>query len=411
MKKNIIKSFVIIGLILFTAACNNVTEDAIFSESASQRIETTINEYSTLLESSENGWVLEYYPEANQIYGGYNFVIKFDTGEVSVVSSELEAPSATESSTYDIISYGGPVLTFNTYNTFLHTFSTPSAQNYQAQQGDYEFTLMSKDENTIIVKGVKSGNIMKLIKLTETPEVYLTKVKDINDYFLGTSGVINISGNDYAVNLTNRHLAFSITDEDSVNEAYVFTDKGIKLYTSITIDGNEVSEFILDKTENKLTSLNGEIVIDLLKTPFNLVQNWTINTLSQSDMSSSFFSNYVDIYNANVAAWNEVLSRTITFGNTTINGNTTPGIMFLSSNVYRAQYNLAFSGLLGQPDQLNITKVGGAFNWRFYTHLEPMVDFIVNNAPYKAELNNTVNPTEVKLTSTVDSSVWFVIRQ
>ena len=51
------------------------------------------------------------------------------------------------------IAKGGPVLTFNTYNKFMHEFATPSVSSYQAKQGDYEFYLTSKSDNTITLRG------------------------------------------------------------------------------------------------------------------------------------------------------------------------------------------------------------------------------------------------------------------
>ncbi|WP_271407053.1 DUF4302 domain-containing protein [Tenacibaculum soleae] len=410
MKKNIIKNLLFIAIAIITTACNNDNFESTFNETPSARVEKVMNEYSDLLSSSENGWIIEYYPERNQVYGGFNYAVKFDAAKAAIVSYEgADDITKTESSTYDIIASGGPVLTFNTYNKYMHEFANPSFTEYQAKQGDYEFYLTSKDDNTITIQGIKSGNTMRMIKLDETPEAYLTKVADIS-YNISLSSGIAINGEDNDVNLGNRHIAFSITDEDPINMAYNYTPTGIKLYESITISGNEVTEFTLDKAQNQLISLDGSVIIDLIVAPFNVNQDWTIDTTDFSTISADFFGKYVDIYNANGARYGEYLQRAISFGN---NGET-GGISFLSlappTQLWTSRYNLNFSPVLGESDQLAITKNGEGLNWSFYTHLNPLLDYIVDNAPYIAEPNTPTNPTEVKLTSTVDANAWFIIK-
>lgn len=410
MKKNIIKILSFLALAVFTTACNNNDFDSTFGTTPSERVETVMNEYADLLSSSPSGWIFEYYPEGNQAYGGFNYIVKFEEGKVATVSFE-GADDLTKmiSSTYDIIASGGPVLTFNTYNEFMHEFANPSFSSYQAKQGDYEFYLTSKSDSEITLKGIKSGNIMRMLKLDETPEAYLTKVADIS-YNISLSSGIAINGEDTDVNLGNRHIAFTITDEDPINMAYNYTPTGIKLYESITINGNELTEFTLDKAQNQLISLDGSVIIDLIVAPFNVNQDWTIDTTDFSTISADFFGKYVDIYNANGARYGEYLQRSISFGNNGESG----GISFLSlappTQLWTSRYNLTFSPILGEPDQLAIAKNGEGLNWSFYTHLNPLLDYIVDNAPYIAEPNTPANPTEVKLTSTVDANAWFIIK-
>lgn len=409
MKKNIIKNLLFIAIAIITTACNNDNFESTFNETPSARVEKVMNEYSDLLSSSENGWIIEYYPERNQVYGGFNYAVKFDAAKAAIVSYEgADDITKTESSTYDIIASGGPVLTFNTYNKYMHEFANPSSSEYQAKQGDYEFYLTSKDDNTITIQGIKSGNTMRMIKLDETPEAYLTKVNDIG-YTMSLATGIAINGESNNVNFGNRHIAFSVVDGDDVNMAYNYTTTGIKLYEPITIAGNEVSEFTLDKTQNQLISLDGNVVIDLIIAPFNINQDWSINTFDP-DISADFFAKYVEIYQANGARYGEYLQRKILFGNT-LNGS---GIQFSSlappTQFWTAEYNLTFSAILGESDQLAITKNGEGLNWSFYTHFNPLLDYIVDNAPYIAEPNTPTNPTEVKLTSTVDANAWFIIK-
>ncbi|PQJ69109.1 DUF4302 domain-containing protein [Polaribacter butkevichii] len=408
MKKYIIKSLLLIFITVLIISCDD-NESRVFDTSPSERIDASIDEYSSLLNSSENGWVLEYYPESNQQFGGFNYVIKFKENEESTVFYEgADDITVSESSTYDIIAYGGAVLTFNTYNKYMHEFANPSGALYQAKQGDYEFAFQSNENDVITLKGIKSGNTMSLLKLTETPEEYLAKVNDIS-YSISLASGIAINGEDSSVSLGNRHISFT-TAEEEINMAYIFTTTGIKLYESITIAGNVIREFTLDKAQSQLVSLDGNVVIDLIVAPFNINQDWSIDTTLASDTSADFFSKYAGIYGANGAIYGETLERSISIGNT-VNGS---GLQFRSkasaTTTWTAEYNLAFSPIVGKPNQLAIAKVGEGLNWSFYTHLNPLLDYVVDNAPYTAEPNTPANPTEVKLTSTVDANAWFVIK-
>ncbi|AUC21291.1 hypothetical protein BTO15_03845 [Polaribacter sejongensis] len=407
MKKYIKKSLAFLLLIVMATSCIDNTEEMVFEESSSDRIQNAISEYKDLLTSSENGWVVEYYAGIDQSNGGFNFVMKFNEDLTSNVLMEL-AFDDSQSNMYDVIASGGPVLTFNTYNWLTHFFATPSPTNADGFEGDYEFFLLSMTDDVITMKGKKFGNIMRMVKFSGVADDFLTDVNGIS-YVLSLASGVAVNGEDNNVALGGRHLAFSIAGEEAVDVAYIFTTTGIKLYEPITIDGNEILEFTLDKAKNQLISIDGSLIIDLIIAPFDINQDWTISTFLP-DISANFFSKYIEIYDANGALYGETLQRSISFGNT-VNGS---GIQFQSlegpSTFWTSEYNLAFSAVLGNSDQIAIAKAGEGLNWSYYTHLNPLVDYIVDNAPYTAELATPTNPTEVKLTSTVDANAWFVIK-
>lgn len=404
MKKNIFKPFILILLALFITSCNNENFDNVFEDSASERLNEAIKKYSNSLTSAEQGWILEYYPEKKQSYGGYNFIIQFDKNKTSKVYSEItDEPFPSIESTYDVISYGGPVLTFNSYNTLMHLFATPSKDRYEGFGGDYEFLLMSEGDNTIQLKGNKTGNNMKLIKLNESPETYLKKVVDNNKYLKDVQYALVL--NDKTIDVVNVGRTFNFKEEnkDAISIAYIITDKGIKLYKPITLDGIEVSEFILNKETRELVSLDGKVIINILIPPVNMAQDWVI--IDRLGNSDSFITKYNEVKALNTIRWGEELNRLIYFGNTKALGEVKPGIKFLSDG-YPAQYLLNFSGVLNQPTQLNITKKGEGLYWNYYTHLEPLVDFIVDNAPYEAVI---INDDVVRLVSTKNPDNYFSI--
>ena len=156
-----------------------IEEKEIFDKTPAERMDSFLAEYKTLLESSEKGWLLEYYPEANQSYGGYNYIMKFDKGNVT---AWLELTEKEETSSYRVTHDDGPILSFDTYNANLHYFAEPSASQYQGLQGDYEYNILGKSEDgsEIYIKGRKSGNTLTMRKFTgEDPVAYFAACNEV----------------------------------------------------------------------------------------------------------------------------------------------------------------------------------------------------------------------------------------
>lgn len=233
-------------------------EEDLFDGTPSERMEEALANYKKVLSSSENGWLMEYYAETNQSYGGYNFAMQFTTSNVKAYF-ELADPTTSMESLYQLVADDGPVLTFDTYNPFLHYFSDPSSSMPDAFEGDYEFKLMglSDDQSEIYLKGKRSGNKMVLKKLTETPEQYLTKVAAVREAFDAPSYAMTIGGSEVDCSIADNVLTFSYPgdNEEIVSEtvAFCYTDKGIHLYEEISINGTPVTEFLLQ---------NGNMVAD-----------------------------------------------------------------------------------------------------------------------------------------------------
>ncbi len=121
---------------LIFQSCLKDQED-LFDESPAERMSQALSEYKSVLASSENGWILEYYPEANQSYGGFVFIVEFSESEVTAFTELASDASTSVTSLYQLISDDGPVLSFDTYNSFLHFFSQPSGSMPDGYQGDF----------------------------------------------------------------------------------------------------------------------------------------------------------------------------------------------------------------------------------------------------------------------------------
>ena len=58
-------------------------EKEIFDKTPAERMDAYLEEYRSILSSNEEGWLLQYYAEEEQSYGGYAYVLKFTQDDVT----------------------------------------------------------------------------------------------------------------------------------------------------------------------------------------------------------------------------------------------------------------------------------------------------------------------------------------
>lgn len=426
MKKSIY--IVLVGLlfVLGAVSCDNTSDD-VFDKPASERLTQSINEYKTTLASAEQGWLLEYFPDKEQSYGGYNYSVKFDENQNAEVWSELyKGGTTSETSMYDVFAYGGSVLSFNTYNkALMDEFSKPSASEYNAKGGDYEFLIMSKSADTIHLRGIKTTNKMRLIKLSEPFSAYLEKSKLVQDFLKSASLGATVENKEVSILLSGRNLTFEYKEGEgekakvvSNKIAFIYTDKGIRLYKPIEIGKAVAQEFVLDKEAKVLNDVNGKMQIGIAFAPIDLTQaRWILDTSAAGDASEAVMEAFNNAKQADAATYGEVLFPQLFMG-LAFKSQTLGDFIGISmysitpdNKMWRAHYDLAFGGVINQPSQLTITAVAGGFNWKWYTHLLPVVSVLADNSPYNIELDNAENPTQVKCTSVKNPDVYFILKQ
>jgi hypothetical protein len=400
------------ALSIMGTSCDNETE-MLFEETASQRKTAAVEQFQKALKSSDQGWLFQYFPGEDMSYGGYSYVVKFDDNDSVVVwfekMSDLTQPYV---SLYDVISYGGPVLTFNTYNPYMHYFATPSGAEYNAKGGEYEFLLMSEESGMITMQGTKHGTTILLTKMTEPAEDYMSRVKDIADFIMGASYSATINGTEVSLLEMNRNFIFeySIDGKDSSNVVpYIVTDTGISFYEEVEILGQNVRDFTLDKENNQLISTEGNVIIDIIFAPIDFTGTyWIIDTETEANRSATFMEVLTQVDEANKVAYPQFpLSKMIFLGQP-FEGDDPGFVMGLGP--YYIQYYLSFTGVKGHEDYLNIGKIGGGQNWQAVPHVNPLLNLMVDNAPYQVALDDAENPTGYKLTSVENPSIWFIIQ-
>ena len=165
MKKTF--AYILCASFLFSLNSCFKEDDEIFSESAAQRLNALSENVSKVLCSSEDGWVMQYF--ASEVEQGYPLIAQFESnGAVTLAGKNSVSTGGKykeESSVYELIQDQSLVLTFDTYNSILHTFSDPGSDG-MGHEGDYEFQYMRMSENqdTIIFSGKKYGLSIRFVR-------------------------------------------------------------------------------------------------------------------------------------------------------------------------------------------------------------------------------------------------------
>ena len=314
MKKNNILLFLLMALpTLLLTSCLKDQED-LFPESASERTTKYLENAQKVLTSSENGWVLNYYPDRDLSYGGYVYTLKFDQDNVEVFSeiSSEDVPSI--KSTYQLKNEDGPVLTFDTYNEYMHLFATPhgssGAGGYEAYDGDFIFIVMniSEDQNTITLKGNRSGNIMYMHRLVgeETAESYMNKIKNIKKEMIFKNYEI-VFNTDTVTAIYQRSVQksggkFTFTymeDGEVVNAStpVILTLDGITFKDTLNILGHKITglKYVAGATED-IPAINDQSIL------FNPI----VLPLSQQFLTGEWYIAYSKLGSYAQRYWNTV---------------------------------------------------------------------------------------------------------
>lgn len=245
----------------------------LFSTSAAERLEAYVARYESLLPEAENGWMLEYYPDETRQYGGYVYVLKFKDGKVTAYF-ELDEKTGhtageTVTSLYKVIPDDSAVLTFDTYNDYLHYFATPNINDYEAMHGDYEFNLtgISDDKTEVYLRGLRTENKMKLKKLGVSAETYMQKISDMKYNVLARRYTLTIAGATNAkcgfVSGTNTiSYSYTVGEEDfSGVIPFCHTDLGIRFYEPVELNGVMYESLVY--SDGILSSNDGRVFIQM----------------------------------------------------------------------------------------------------------------------------------------------------
>lgn len=309
-------ALLLMGLAL--TSCLKHEEDDIFPNSAAERLENSIADYSDILTQKGGKWELQYFTTDKE--KGYVYLFTFNKDGSVVISGQNDyigkvksgSPDShdivfgSEKSLWEVIADNGPVLSLNSYNSIFHGFADPAPlDNFgdrgEGHLGDYEFDIMKYSGDTLYLQGKKHGIRMMMTRLSSELDdrAYMGEVVAATDSFFHakiSKSYINLpSGYRYVIK-NGASMVMDIYPEtgDSVmavsHNALITHDgfsfmRPIEMHDSIGGKDYKVQHFVrqidgtLLCTDDGKTTINAGHLSDVLLNPNNSWSfRWGVST-------------------------------------------------------------------------------------------------------------------------------------
>lgn len=273
MRKFLLYIMGVISMLSFQSCLHDDKE--LFDESAAERLEHATEETKQILESSTSGWAFQYYLGDEYTSGGCTYLVKFKDGKADVALDLVDDPTDITHSSYDVVKDQGPVLTFDTYNEWMHYFANPNSDG-TTNGGDFEFSVMKISNDTIDLKGRTTGNKMRLIRLPENTDwsTYFNAIYDFEDNMFDSYRVMEDGVEQGVVSFNSRRYSYVASDKSVVRNPYCVTPNGIVVPVAFADDAHN---FVQKDGELNLTATDvasgKSLVLQPLISPSYVIKN------------------------------------------------------------------------------------------------------------------------------------------
>ncbi len=273
IKLYIITPLLVVSFLLLNSCKENNDPELLFDGTPSERVDRAITELRTALQSSDNGWKITYFTDDTQL-GGYTFLFNFINDKEVIMDADFSTPDPTKASLYDITLGSTIKLTFTTKN-IIHELSdganfTGSLRG-EGYRGDFEFLLYAYEGDDIIFRVNRdTSNFLRFTRATaddwtniDNHQMIMDKIEnDLTRPENFRSLKIKEESYSFSYNPQGRFASTTFLDF-----GIGFTDTGIIISPSLTIDDNQVSEFTYDSgTDSFIAEVNGNEVASIIYT-------------------------------------------------------------------------------------------------------------------------------------------------
>jgi hypothetical protein len=222
--------------------------------------------YKSILTSTEQGWKASYRPSANA--GTFNILMKFnDNGTVTILSDMNKYAASTQNVYYDVKGATYPELVFETFCVWH--------QLYEVADGNFQFRILSLNEDTVELGNVNSSNKVSEITFTRATAAdyqQMTKIQGIDqllyDFYTGgdeyfrimqfddfnVKGLIDFDFDRHQVYL-NYIDAVGKSSTSLINFSY--DENGIIFLDKLSIAGKTITRFNISQTADTSLNLTG----------------------------------------------------------------------------------------------------------------------------------------------------------
>ena len=433
------KRYIILLITLsLVASCSYKEEDA-FEQKPANRTNNTLETYKNTLEG-DTYWQLSYFPKVSRSFlklprmdhsiGGYNIFLKFKDGKVSASAEFM--PNNDEYTTY--FSYQNTeaiTLSFDTYSDVLHHFRRTSGQFPNARGGDIELEILEPINDGYSILGRSSATKMTLTKFTGNRQEYLNKVRANTETLKGKGlNTTQIGGKAVTMVLfpSYRQIAFSY-DDQNVQQAFIVTDKGLKFYEPVTVNGVTLDELYINEAKTALTTPDNSVTITFQAAPIQITATPMKIWFDQGFVSDKFLTTYntVDSWIKWSYAWYDLKRDGFTdLKLSTIKGNDNESVTAFTKFIsyvegydggVQTYYEVDIVGVGDHPNQVRFIlkdpsdhktlRTGVDRNQiQFYSWIVTILyRTMANKGPYTVQDGGDY----YKFTSTTDSNYWFYL--
>lgn len=443
MNKILSIAFVCAAAMSFTACVNE--EDDLFDKSAAERLNEASALYSERLCASPNGWAVQLYPTTQDEapYGsGYLLMFRFHKDK-SVDASMNNALSnnryLSATSTWDVITDNGPVLSFNTYNKVVHTFSDPedvpstgtiddpNDETGTGIGGDYEFIIVDapEDASYMMLKGKKRGTYNLLTPVAEGIdfESYLTDVNDFKNKMFPAvelcSDTLHVGDLKYKFEGANDGLpSIYLYNQDKVTtetfNPFLITKRDNDYYLRFrdnTTYGDlsfqelkyNTEKDVFEDVENPTIYLEGANPAYVLDSMFVKSSNsWMLdNTVEMSDDVKTLYSEIESGFSSRRVKLNSISIRR--------SGESQAVVRFTYNTKTTVDYNInAVNNSDGETFEYVGATTSGATLLKAIPQIQQFLDFI-NQRFVTSAATTRFDLTKIKLSSANNPNSWFVV--
>ena len=433
------KRYIILLITLsLVASCSYKEEDA-FEQKPANRTNNTLETYKNTLEG-DTYWQLSYFPKVSRSFlklprmdhsiGGYNIFLKFKDGKVSASAEFM--PNNDEYTTY--FSYQNTeaiTLSFDTYSDVLHHFRRTSGQFPNARGGDIELEILEPINDGYSILGRSSATKMTLTKFIGNRQEYLNKVRANTETLKGKGlNTTQIGGKAVTMVLfpSYRQIAFSY-DDQNVQQAFIVTDKGLKFYEPVTVNGVTLDELYINEAKTALTTPDNALTITFQAAPIQITATPMKIWFDQGFVSDKFLTTYntVDSWVKWSYAWYDLKRNGFTdLKISTIKGNDNESVTGFTKFIsyvegydggVQTYYEVDIVGVGDHPNQVRFIlkdpsdhktlRTGVDRNQiQFYSWIVTILyRTMANKGPYTVQDGGDY----YKFTSTTDSNYWFYL--